>query len=241
MMRLLLLILALTLLIPGGCPAPTTACDGDAAAAAIDTDGDGTPDCDDGCPDDPAKTSPGSCGCGLSEADSDGDSLADCLDLTGTWQGQLTCTRTESLGSTTGTPVSETVTFEITFGDDGAPAAVTILGFTGAPDQVAALNAVGESATQDSANGSLTVNQTATITSRTATGTRIEIGISIDYQATGGVLSQEGSGTQTIVAEVSGGVLTYTAEADYSVEQSSGPINLDTGEMIRCTGTLSRV
>jgi len=46
---------------------------------ARDTDGDGTADCDDGCPNDPNKTAAGICGCGQSDADSDGDGLADCL------------------------------------------------------------------------------------------------------------------------------------------------------------------
>lgn len=34
---------------------------------AVDTDGDGTPDCIDGCPADPNKIAPGACGCGSSE------------------------------------------------------------------------------------------------------------------------------------------------------------------------------
>jgi hypothetical protein len=33
----------------------------------IDSDNDGTPDCSDGCPNDPDKTAPGVCGCGVSE------------------------------------------------------------------------------------------------------------------------------------------------------------------------------
>lgn len=32
-----------------------------------DTDGDGTPDCEDGCPADPNKTDPGFCGCGVKD------------------------------------------------------------------------------------------------------------------------------------------------------------------------------
>jgi hypothetical protein len=47
---------------------------------AIDTDGDGTPDCHDGCPEDPAKTEPGQCGCGVPDTDSDGDGTANCHD-----------------------------------------------------------------------------------------------------------------------------------------------------------------
>jgi uncharacterized membrane protein YphA (DoxX/SURF4 family)/thiol-disulfide isomerase/thioredoxin len=34
----------------------------------------------DGCPDDPDKTEPGICGCGVADTDSDGDGTADCLD-----------------------------------------------------------------------------------------------------------------------------------------------------------------
>ncbi len=45
-----------------------------------DRDGDGTPDCMDGCPDDANKTEPGVCGCGVADDDSDGDGVADCND-----------------------------------------------------------------------------------------------------------------------------------------------------------------
>jgi cysteine-rich repeat protein len=47
-----------------------------------DTDGDsdGTVDCLDACPTDPAKTTPGVCGCGTSDADTDGDGAPTCLD-----------------------------------------------------------------------------------------------------------------------------------------------------------------
>ena len=38
-----------------------------------DSDNDGTPDCTDGCPQDPAKIEPGSCGCGKPDSDVDGD------------------------------------------------------------------------------------------------------------------------------------------------------------------------
>ena len=35
----------------------------------------------DGCPDDPSKTAPGLCGCGVPDTDSDGDGTADCIDI----------------------------------------------------------------------------------------------------------------------------------------------------------------
>jgi lysophospholipase L1-like esterase len=46
----------------------------------IDTDGDGTLDCNDACPNDSNKTQPGSCGCGVVDTDTDGDGTPDCND-----------------------------------------------------------------------------------------------------------------------------------------------------------------
>ncbi len=50
------------------------------SACTLDSDGDGTADCLDGCPLDPLKTAAGVCGCGVSDVDSDGDGAADCND-----------------------------------------------------------------------------------------------------------------------------------------------------------------
>jgi subtilisin family serine protease len=47
-------------------------------AIYADTDGDGAPDWDDGCPEDSDKTDPGGCGCGVADTDTDGDGLYDC-------------------------------------------------------------------------------------------------------------------------------------------------------------------
>jgi uncharacterized repeat protein (TIGR01451 family) len=44
----------------------------------VDSDGDGTPDNEDGCINDPAKTAPGACGCSVPDTDSDNDQVADC-------------------------------------------------------------------------------------------------------------------------------------------------------------------
>jgi len=45
-----------------------------------DSDGDGANNCVDGCPNDPAKTAPGQCGCGVADTDTDGDGTLNCLD-----------------------------------------------------------------------------------------------------------------------------------------------------------------
>jgi hypothetical protein len=49
--------------------------------ADTDSDQDGTADCNDLCSDDPAKSAPGICGCGVADTDSDQDGTADCNDL----------------------------------------------------------------------------------------------------------------------------------------------------------------
>ena len=46
----------------------------------LDSDGDGFIDCVDHCPNDPNKTWPGICGCGVADEDSDGDGITDCND-----------------------------------------------------------------------------------------------------------------------------------------------------------------
>jgi hypothetical protein len=46
----------------------------------IDSDLDGTADCEDGCPRDSHKTAAGMCGCGMPESDTDGDGCVDCVD-----------------------------------------------------------------------------------------------------------------------------------------------------------------
>ncbi len=57
----------------------------------LDSDGDGTPDCSDNCPSDPAKTEPGACGCAVADTDSDGDGTPDCIEPAGSGGGGSTC------------------------------------------------------------------------------------------------------------------------------------------------------
>jgi hypothetical protein len=65
------------------CTAPdecsTAACDPSLGcfATPIDTDADGVPDCDDGCPADSLKTDAGLCGCGFADFDNDHDGVAE--------------------------------------------------------------------------------------------------------------------------------------------------------------------
>jgi hypothetical protein len=45
-----------------------------------DSDQDGTPNCNDQCPNDPLKIAPGVCGCGVPDTDSDNDGTPNCND-----------------------------------------------------------------------------------------------------------------------------------------------------------------
>jgi cysteine-rich repeat protein len=47
----------------------------------IDSDGDGTADCNDDCPTDSGKSEPGLCGCGIEDSDDDSDGIEDCVDV----------------------------------------------------------------------------------------------------------------------------------------------------------------
>ena len=52
----------------------------DEFGVSVDSDNDGVADCQDGCPDDVNKTTPGACGCGIPDTDSDSDGVSDCND-----------------------------------------------------------------------------------------------------------------------------------------------------------------
>jgi len=63
----------------------------------------------DGCPDDPDKTEPGVCGCGVPDTDSDSDGAADCVDgcpqdPNKTEEGRCGCGKPEDDGDSDGTP-----------------------------------------------------------------------------------------------------------------------------------------
>jgi uncharacterized repeat protein (TIGR01451 family) len=74
-----------------------------------DADGDGTADDDDGCPDDPSKTSAGACGCGKADTDTDEDGTADCddqcpNDADKTAPGTCGCGKSDEDADSDGTP-----------------------------------------------------------------------------------------------------------------------------------------
>ena len=108
-----------------------------------DTDGDGTADCVDNCPDDPNKTEPGECGCGFADTDTDQDGTLDCNDPCPYWPYDCSedgNTITVAVGQsiplavdavpTGGTVEIAAGTFPLTTTIDPAGKAVTIRGAT---------------------------------------------------------------------------------------------------------------
>jgi len=158
----------------------------------------------------------------------------------GAWTGDLSCDVTQSLSGAAGNPVNAARAFSTTINDSGVPTSVRVLGFTGGPDQDAAISQVGDSATLNSTSGNLAITQIVTVTQARYTSTSADITLSIEYSATGGALSQNGTATQTIAIRVSGANLTYSANVNYSVTQLAGTITLDTGEVTDCNGVLSK-
>ena len=81
----------------------------------IDRDGDGTPDCDDGCPDQPTKIAPGLCGCELPDDDASEPGVASCQGLVDTlvrryaFNGTGTAVR-DSMGGPDGSIVGSALT-----------------------------------------------------------------------------------------------------------------------------------
>ncbi|MCP4845405.1 MAG: hypothetical protein GY901_09935, partial [Actinomycetia bacterium] len=111
----------------------------------LDSDGDGTPDCLDDCENDPDKTEPGECGCGVADTDMDGDGIADCNDPCPSWPYDCSddgTTITVAVGQSIqqamdlapvgGTVVlgegTHTINSQIAFGPGGVDKPLTIIG-----------------------------------------------------------------------------------------------------------------
>jgi len=77
--------------------------------------------CDDGCPSDPAKQAPGSCGCGIADSDDNGNGLADCIDFVFSLTPE-----TEALGPGDALTVLLSSTFPV---DTGTTAPLRAIGF----------------------------------------------------------------------------------------------------------------
>lgn len=161
--------------------------------------------------------------------------------LEGTWSGTLSCSRSQTVtGANPGQPVSSTKSLSIQFGSDGRPVSVTVISFSGATDQTAAVSDVGDTATLNFSDGTGPITEVVSVTDATFTETSTSLTLSIEYSSTSGQLTRSGTGTQTIEATLSNGALSYSAEVDYEIDLVAGALNLPTTENTTCTGSLAK-
>ncbi len=184
-------------------------------------------------------------GCPVAGGDNgtgDGGGGTSASTIAGTWSGTLDCTRIERLGEQEGTPRPGTRDVTITFSSQFVPVGLPIWGFTQAFDQTTTKSGVGESETFEFGANFPTrvVTLVVTIAEASYSESGATVVMDLQYTATSGSLTQEGTGTMTIQAAVEGDSLTFSGVAQYDVTQTAGTIVLETGETISCTGTLTR-
>ena len=95
-----------------------------------DDDGDGVGNACDGCPNDPGKAAPGSCGCGVTDRNADGDAAPDCIDSDDDNDGVLD-SEESSCGSN---PLDRFSTCEVCDGVDNDRNGATDEGFADSDD-----------------------------------------------------------------------------------------------------------
>jgi hypothetical protein len=177
-------------------------------------------------------------GCPSGGSGGDGTTIVSLL--AGSWSGSLAASRVQTVGSSVSPPVTSTKTLSIEFDSEGRPASVVVLGFSGGPDQAATLQNEGDTVTLNSTNANLAVTQVVTVTDATFTNTKTTLVLNIEFTATGGALTQSGTGTQTIEATLSNGALDYRTDVSYDINFIFSGGALRTLETTDCTGILTR-
>ena len=104
-----------------------TTCDA-TVPAATDSDGDGTADCIDDCPDDPDKVATGACGCGVADVDTNTNGTIDCLE---TVHADLAATVDQSTRTPTAGKRLKYKLLLDNLGPDEVPAATIVASVTG--------------------------------------------------------------------------------------------------------------
>lgn len=172
----------------------------------------------------------------------DGQDTTGATSLVGTWSGSIECSRTESLnGGTPGSPVRTTIALTITFGADGFPDEILIMGYSNTPDAGAAVARTGDTDTIESTAGSADVTDVVTVSKATYTATSVRLEIDIDHTGSGGNLALDGTGQQVVEITLNNdGSLDYSATTTYDVQQTAGAVSFDTASDETCTGTLTR-
>lgn len=161
--------------------------------------------------------------------------------LAGRWQATIGCTSTQSISGVPAAPNPESITLEITFDADGELVSLTVVNFANGIDQVALLTNVNDVATLTADSGGLDANLVARLTQIGYDGGGAQINLTMHYIGQQGSLFQNGNGMQVLTVSPSGGALAYSLDVTYNVNQQTGSLVLQTGEVIECDGVLTLV
>lgn len=162
------------------------------------------------------------------------------VDLVGTWEGTLDCERVQTVGTTDSAPVASTLSFSVTFGSDGLPESILILGFSDAPDADTTAVEVNDQQTLTGTTSSVSVTNVVRVSSADYQSDSADIAYSMTYSASGGNLTQAGTGTQTVTLTLVNGSLNVQIETVYDVTQTVSGLQLTSSETTICTGNLTR-
>lgn len=169
--------------------------------------------------------------------DSNSDSTAS---LAGAWTGQLVCQTTQAINNgAPGAPRQSSRDITISFDASGVFENVVVFGFSGGPDQEAAISRVGDRVVLNAQSGDFDITQTVTVASATYSAGSARVTLDIEYDAVNGNLHQTGTGTQTIEATRTSGGVDYQSDVSYDIDLTTGSVNINTDESQMCSGTLA--
>lgn len=180
-------------------------------------------------------------GDGSGDGGGDGAGNGGATALVGTWTGQLSCTRTQTIeGSSNPAVQTSARDLTITFDANGRPTDLVVYGYSGQADQTVQLSQVGQSQTVNATSGSTQITQVVTVTQAIYTSSSAHLELEINYDATQSNLTYDGTATLVIDASASADGLRYTARIEYHVTLAAGTISIPTNEVTECTGTLAK-
>ena len=157
----------------------------------------------------------------------------------GTFSGQVTCTKTESIGGPLGLPQTWSASRAITFDANGYPNALVIPGYgqvQGGIEWVAPVSQVGDTVTLNATgSGGYTATLTVEVALATYTDSSVHIVLNLTHHGEKGSLIEDGTGVH-VVDFTPDGDLNYSTTTDYQVNLSG---LVDTLWHVECTGTLT--
>ncbi len=162
--------------------------------------------------------------------------------FTGTYSGQWTRVKRESIGGPLDSEKEWTTNEAVTFDASGLPTALIVPGYgqtQGGVDFVAEVNQVGDSVTlnESSAGYDYTLTVTVALATYGETTTRVVLNLVHHAEGSNEAQTQDGTGVQVIEYSLENGNLVYSSTTTYEVALFHGSI--ETIWEVTCEGTLS--